>query len=166
MRASVLRHLDSEPSTRSPRRWIDEHPDLFADLIRIYLGVGLFIKGMYIMDHRDEMMAMLDGGQNMSLLMVAAAHYVIPAHFVGGALLICGMLTRWAALAQIPPLLGAVFYAFLPRFSSLEMRQSLEFTTLVLFLLALVTIFGAGRFSMENAGRKSLGFSPALQPIH
>jgi uncharacterized membrane protein YphA (DoxX/SURF4 family) len=121
---------------------------------------------MYIMDHRDEMMAMLNGGQNMSLMMVAAAHYVIPAHFVGGALLICGMLSRWAAVAQIPPLVGAIFYAFLPRFASMEMRQSLEFTTLVLFLLALVTVFGAGRFSMEYAGRKSLALAPSWQPVH
>jgi uncharacterized membrane protein YphA (DoxX/SURF4 family) len=150
----------------SLQRWVDEHPDIFADLIRIYLGVGLFVKGMYIMDHREEMMQMLNGGSNMSLTMVAAAHYVIPAHFVGGTLLMFGILTRLAAAAQIPALLGAIFYVFLPRFSALEMRQSFEFTTLVLFLLALITVFGAGRWSVEHAGRKMLAYGPQLQPIH
>ena len=81
------RRAPAERVGRSLQRWVDEHPDIFADLIRIYLGIGLFVKGMYIMDHRDEIMTMLNGGNNFSLSMVAAAHYVIPAHFVGGVLL-------------------------------------------------------------------------------
>lgn len=147
------------------QRWADEHVDVFADLIRIYLGVGLFIKGMYIMDHRDEILSMV-GGTNFSFTMVAAAHYVIPAHLVGGALLAFGILTRWAAAAQIPPLVGAIFYTFLPRFTSLEMRQSLEFTTLVLFLLALITIFGDGRLSLQHGGHRKLVYSPNVAPGH
>src|SRR5687767_7075014 len=152
-------------STHSLQRWADEHPDVFADLIRIYLGVGLFVKGMYIMDHRDQVLAML-GGANFSFGMTAAAHYVIPAHFAGGVLLVFGLLTRWAAAAQLPPLIGALFYVFLPRFTALEMRQSLEFTTLVLFLLGLITVFGAGRLSLERGGRKSVALTPSLQPSH
>lgn len=147
-------------------RWADEHPDVFADLIRIYLGVGLFIKGMYIMDHRDEMMTALNGGTNLSFTMVAAAHYIIPAHLVGGVLLAFGLLTRWAAAAQLPVLIGALFYMFLPRFSVLEMRQSLEFTALVLFLLALITLFGSGRLAVERERRGSIGLKPNLQPSH
>jgi uncharacterized membrane protein YphA (DoxX/SURF4 family) len=162
--AARWRRAPAERVNHSLQRWADEHPDVFADLIRIYLGVGLFVKGLYIMSHRDEIFAML-GGANFSMSMMAAAHYVIPAHLAGGVLLVCGLLTRWAAGAQIPPLVGALFYVMLPRFSALEMRQSLEFTALVLFLLLLVTIFGAGRLAIDRAG-KMIAYTPRLQPSH
>jgi uncharacterized membrane protein YphA (DoxX/SURF4 family) len=161
--SAMWRRPRAERSTHAVQRWSDENPDVFADLIRIYLGVGLFIKGMYIMDHRDEILSMV-GGTNFSFGMVAAAHYVIPAHLVGGALLACGILTRWAAAIQLPPLIGAIFYAFLPRFTQLEMRQSLEFTTLVLFLLALITVFGEGRLCLQHPGRRAIAYTPGLQP--
>lgn len=164
--AARWRRAPAERVHHSLQRWADEHPDVFADLIRIYLGVGLFVKGFYIYNHSDEIIAML-GGANFSIGMMSVAHYVIPAHFAGGVLLVFGLLTRWAAAAQIPPLVGALFYVFLPRFSVLEMRQSLEFTALVLFLLVLVTIFGPGRLSIERAGsRKTVIPAPSLQPIH
>ena len=161
--SALWKHSPARPSTYPLQRWSDAHTDVLADAIRVYLGVGLFIKGMYIMDHRDEILSMV-GGTNFSFAMVAAAHDVIPAHLVGGVLLACGILSRWAAAAQIPPLVGAIFYTFLPRFTSLEMRQSLEFTTLVLFLLALIFVFGDGRLSLEHAGRRRVPFSPSLQP--
>jgi uncharacterized membrane protein YphA (DoxX/SURF4 family) len=133
--------------------WVDERSDVFADAVRIYLGIALFIKGMYIVGHREEIFAMVNGPGNLPFWLTAASHYVIPAHFVGGALLALGILTRGAALAQIPLLLGAVFYLFLPGFTGLEMRQSLEFTTLVLFLLSLVAVFGAGKVAIEHPSK-------------
>jgi len=163
--SALWKKSPTERPTFPLQRWADAHVDVFADLIRIYLGVGLFIKGMYIMDHRDEILSMV-GGTNFSFTMVAAAHYVIPAHLVGGVLLAFGMLTRFAAGAQIPPLVGAIFYAFLPRFTSLEMRQSLEFTTLVLFLLALIAVFGNGRVALQHSENRKLIYPPNVAPGH
>jgi uncharacterized membrane protein YphA (DoxX/SURF4 family) len=95
------------------------------------------------------------------------AHYVIPAHLVGGALLAAGLLTRFAAILQLPVLLGAVFYVYAPqviafRMTSVEPRQSLELAALVLFLLALVAVFGAGRLSMDHWLARRAG--PAMHP--
>lgn len=152
-----------EPSSR--QRWLDEHSDLFADLIRIYLGVGLFFKGWYIMQHQSQLLALMNGPGNSSFWLMAAAHYVIPAHFVGGVLLMLGLLTRPAAIAQIPPLVAAIFYAFLPGIASLEMRQSFEFTTLVLFLLTLFAFFGEGRLAVQHEPDSLVPREPAMQPI-
>jgi putative oxidoreductase len=152
-----------EPSSR--QLWLDAHTDIFADLIRIYLGAGLFIKGLYIMHHHDQLLAIMNGPGNMPFWLMAAAHYVIPAHFVGGVLLALGLLTRPAAIAQIPPLVAAIFYAFLPGFASLEMRQSFEFTTLVLFLLTMIAVFGEGRLAFQHE-REEVGLrDPAMQRI-
>ena len=130
--------------------WFQGHEDLFKDLVRMYLGVGLFVKGLYFMSHRDELNQLMGQLDNSVFSQAAIAHYVIPVHVVGGLLLAVGLLTRIAALLQIPILLGAVFYVYLPKMAMIEPRQSLEFSALVLFLLVLILAYGAGRFSVDH----------------
>jgi uncharacterized membrane protein YphA (DoxX/SURF4 family) len=65
------------------------------------------------------------------------------------------LATRYAAVAQIPLLVGAIFYVYLPRFATLELRQNLEFTGLVLFLLCVVSVYGSGRYSLDYVLQKS-----------
>lgn len=146
--------------------WMAGHPDVALDLVRTYLGVGLFLKGIYIMNNTDAFIRYFDGN-NLSISMISAAHYVIPAHLAGGFLLAFGALTRPAAIAQLPLLLGALFYVHLPRFAGLEQRQDFEFTALVLFLLALIAVHGPGRFSVDTAARRSVERAEAeLHPAH
>ncbi len=64
-------------------------------------------------------------------------------------MLAIGLLTRVAALFQIPILLGAVFSVSLPQMLTLEPRQNLEFAALVLFPTVLVAVRGAGRCSLD-----------------
>ena len=136
--------------------------DLFRDLVRVYLGVGLFVKGLYFMSHRNELDQLLGQLDNAAFAQAAAAHYVIPVHIVGGLLLAIGLLTRLAALLQIPILLGAVFYIYLPQMTLIEPRQNLEFSALVLFLLVLVVAYGSGRFSVDHIlGKKDHSHAPA-----
>ena len=142
--------------------WVQNHEDVFRDLVRMYLGVGLFVKGLYFMSHRDELNQLLGQLDNASFLQAAAAHIVIPFHIVGGLLLAIGLLTRFAALLQIPILTGAVFYVYLPTMTLIDSRQSLEFSALVLFLLVLVAAYGAGRFSVDHLlGKKDHSHAPA-----
>jgi uncharacterized membrane protein YphA (DoxX/SURF4 family) len=144
------------------KHWIQGHEDLFRDLVRMYLGVGLFVKGLYLMSHRDELDQLLGQLDNAAFAQAAAAHYVIPVHIVGGLVLAIGLLTRLAALLQIPILLGAVFYVHLPHMALIEPRQNLEFSALVLFLLVLVVAYGAGRFSVDHLlGKKDHSNAPA-----
>jgi putative oxidoreductase len=148
------------------RAWSHSHADLFFDGIRIYLGVGLFIKGMYILNNQDEFSRLLQNN-SMPFGMLALAHYVIPAHFVGGALLLLGFVTRAAAVSQLPLLLGAAFYVYLPNFSTLELRQNIEFTMLVLFLLTIISVAGAGRYSVDYLGQRSYRLHhPEAAPAH
>jgi len=75
-------------------------------------------------------------------------------------------LTRLAALAQIPILIGAIFYIWLPEVLVFEQRQNLEFSALVLFLLTLIFVYGAGRFSVDylitrRESRQTQAHSPA-----
>jgi uncharacterized membrane protein YphA (DoxX/SURF4 family) len=132
------------------KQWIQSHVDVVIDLVRMYLGVGLFVKGLYFLMHKEEMLKLLEGPDNMVFAQGAVAHYVIPVHLVGGLLLAIGLLTRLAALAQMPILIGAICYVWMPRVLLFEQRQSFEFAALVLFLLALVFVYGGGRFSLDH----------------
>jgi putative oxidoreductase len=131
--------------------WIKTHGDLALDLVRMYLGIGLIIKAVYFMNHSDYLLQMMDGMGSLWFAPAIMVHYVILAHLVGGICLLLGLLTRTAAILQLPILLSALFYVHLPHMvASVEARQSAEFAGLVLFLLALLSVYGAGRFSLDH----------------
>jgi putative oxidoreductase len=132
------------------KRWAEGHADIFVDLVRIYLGIGLAVKGIFFMTHRDYLLNLLEQSGNLVIAPVTIAHYVIPAHIFGGVLLALGLLTRLAALLQLPILIGAVFWVYLPKAMTLEPRQYIEFSALVLFLMVLILIFGPGRWSVDH----------------
>jgi putative oxidoreductase len=129
--------------------WLRAHEDLFIDMVRIYLGCGLVVKAVFLMNHREYLSQMIADSDVAWLGGGIIAQYVILAHLCGGAMLALGIATRFAAFAQLPVLLGAIFALYLPRFAVVEPRQYLEYTGLVAFLLMLFGVFGAGRFSID-----------------
>ncbi len=131
------------------KRWVRTHPDTLFDLVRIYLGIGLFVKAVFFISHPDYLIGLLEKAGPSWFAPTAIQHYAVLAHLVGGLLLAAGMLTRLAALAQIPLLVGAILYVHLPQMLLIEPRQNFEFSALVLFLLVLLAIFGGGRLSAD-----------------
>ena len=137
-------------ATSRMRIWVETHSDIIWDLVRIYLGIGLFLKAIFYLMHRDYLLQLMDNMGTSWFAPAIMAHYVILAHLFGGLLMALGLITRVAALVQIPILLAAVFYVYLPKMMFLEPRQNLEFSALVLFLLLLTAAFGAGRWSLDH----------------
>ena len=132
--------------------WSESHREAWLDCVRIYLGLGLFARGLLLISNTSTgyFIDMLQRTGQTWLMQGALLHYVMLAHFVGGAMLTVGFLTRLAALVQIPILVGAVFIVH--RSDGLfAMGQSLEFSALVLFLLAVFVVSGAGPLSLDRA---------------
>lgn len=130
-------------------RWLDVHRDRCFDLLRIYLGVGLFIKGaIYASD--PSLLEAMTAGDQLRALPAIALHGVVTAHLVGGLLMAIGLLTRLAALIQVPILAGAIWFVHLHE-GLFTRSQNLEFTILVLFLLLLVAAHGPGKWSVDHA---------------
>lgn len=129
--------------------WLDRNKDLALDLVRTYLGIGLFVRGILFMGDVGLSVEELMGSAELSFASAALMHYVTIAHLVGGVFLAIGLLTRLAALVQVPILVGAVFLVHLQD-GLLTADQSLEFSALVLFLLVVVTLFGPGRWSVDH----------------
>lgn len=129
--------------------WAHTHPDVFVDLIRIYLGIGLMIKAVHFMNSKNDLMAIIREGGPGVLGPAFLAHCVILAHLCGGLFLALGMVTRIAALVQIPILVGAIFLVELPRLGAAEFNGNFELAVIVLFLLVMIVLFGPGRFSVD-----------------
>lgn len=132
-------------ATESKQWWRD--PSVGLDVIRIYLGVGLMVRGALFIG-RPEILVDFLKQTNMWFIPLAISQYVVAAHLCGGILLALGLGTRIAAAVQIPPLLGAVMFVHLHD-GLLTAGQSLEFAALVLSMLGVFTVFGAGRVSLD-----------------
>lgn len=131
-------------------RSLEAHRDLVLDALRVYLGTGLFFRGLALLVTDSGLQQLVAStGLGLSGLTV----YVITAHLVGGALLAVGLYTRLAALLQLPILGGAVVLVHWQD-GLLSANQSLEFSALVLFLLVLVFTFGSGRWSLDARWRR------------
>ncbi|HMD59812.1 MAG TPA: DoxX family protein [Opitutaceae bacterium] len=142
--------------------WAESRRELWLDCVRIYLGLGLFARGLLLVTNTSTgyFVDMLQRSGHNWLMTGALLHYVMLAHFVGGGLLALGFLTRIAALVQVPILAGAVFVVH--RSDGLfAMGQSLEFSALVLFLLVVFLVSGSGRLSVDHS---VFGARPARAP--
>lgn len=141
--------------------WAEAHPKVWLDCIRIYLGLGLFIRGVFIITNtRAEFIReLLNRMEFPWLVTVGVLHYIALAHLVGGLMLMVGLLTRIAAWVQIPILAGALF---VHRSEGLMSGgQSLEFSALVFVLLIVYAISGTGPLSVDNGMPK---LKPNLTP--
>ncbi len=119
------------------------------ELLRIYLGVGLFARGILFISNSSAFIDLLGPSSSAWLTSVVLIHYVALSHLVGGVMIAVGLFTRVAALAQLPILIGAVFVVHLQG-GLLASTQSLEFSALVLFLLILLVLWGSGRLSVDK----------------
>ena len=128
--------------------WMEAHRDLCFDLLRIYLGIGLFVKGWYFITNMTYLSDLLVKSGRLEVAGFLMAHYIPLAHLGGGALMAFGLFTRFAIAVQIPILLGAVFLVHYKE-GLFTQGQGLEFTALVLFLLCILFIYGPGRLSAD-----------------
>jgi putative oxidoreductase len=122
-------------------------PALGYDLVRAYLGIGLFVRGILFVSQPELVLGYLQDIHGW-FWPYALVHFVAVAHLCGGLMLGIGLATRLAAVIQIPILFGAVFLVH-SQAGLLNVGQSLEFSGLVLALLLVYLTFGSGRLSVD-----------------
>jgi uncharacterized membrane protein YphA (DoxX/SURF4 family) len=130
-------------------KWLHHNRDVLWDLVRIYLGFALVLKGFAYMFHLHAFAAQMVT-EDVPLAGPGLAEMVALTHIAGGLMMAFGLLTRLGAVIQIPSVLGAVLFVHL-REGLFTSGQTLEFSLLVLFLLGLVSVVGAGRLSIDYA---------------
>jgi putative oxidoreductase len=131
-------------SVKDLNKWANAHTYLPLDLARVALGVFLFIKGVFFItniQYLHDLISPIDTfGGGMFLV-----HYIAPAHMIGGIMIAFGLLTRWAIIAQLPILLGAVIVNFMGEMHS----QSLLLALLILAACVFFLFYGGGKHSAD-----------------
>lgn len=133
---SLLRHLT---------------PERGFDLIRIYLGVGLAVRGVLLFLDPTWIGSMISSSSDSQLW----PGLIAIGHMAGGTLLALGLFTRIAAAIQVVPVLGALVLHH-SREDLASQNQSLEFSALVLVMLVFFACFGAGQWSLDRQRRTRL----------
>ena len=116
------------------------------DLLRIYLGIALAMKGISFILDMSAVEARV--GSGFGHLQTVVAWYVVLAHAVGGICLAIGFVTRVAALINITVLVGAASVVHSTQ-GLFGQSQDLQFALFVLFALVLLLWRGSGTFSMD-----------------
>lgn len=129
---------------KSLNKWANAHTYFSVDLIRIGLGVFLFLKGIFFITNTlylSELLSPFDRyGGGMILF-----HYIAAAHMVGGLMIIFGLLTRWAIFSQLPILVGAIAINFMGEMHS----QNLFLSIAVLLICIVFLLYGSGKNSAD-----------------
>lgn len=131
-------------------KWANRHTYWPLDIVRMALGVFLFFKGINFMSDSQVLLELFSPFKNMAGAMIII-HYVAPAHFIGGILIFFGLLTRWAIIAQLPILIGAVIINFVG-----------EMNTFNLFVSS-ITFFGCVFFMLYGSGKHSADYYFKMQ---
>lgn len=131
-------------------KWGDSHHPRFLDIIRIFLGIFLLLKGLGFMDNTANLKYLIESRSDIIVapwLLMILVYYVTFVHMVGGTLISLGIMTRFSAIMQIPVVFGAVFFI-----NVLEspFNTDLASSVVALILLVLFAIIGSGRWSVEN----------------
>lgn len=123
------------------------NPPIIVDFLRIALGGFITFKGIVFASNFDSFTANI---QSVGWVFVAAhlAHAIIFIHMAGGIILMCGALTRWMCLLNIPILAGAVIFNY-KKMLTADNYMELPTAIIILALLILIAILGSGKFSLD-----------------
>ncbi len=132
------------PTIKSLNKWANAHSYYPLDLLRIALGVFLFIKGINFISNSQILVDLIKPVQNLAGAMIVI-HYVAPAHLIGGVLIAFGLLTRWSVTAQLPLLIGAVIINFIGEMNV----ANLIIASIILLLCVFFLFYGSGKHSTD-----------------
>jgi putative oxidoreductase len=121
-----------------------------ATVLRIVLG-AIYVMHAYLAAfvYGPHGMAAFQRNQGLPFPEIGA-WYVILAHGIGGIFLILGVLVRWAALVNIPIMLGALFVVHLKQGFFMDRDGGYEFSLLVLGATIAQALLGPGAFTFRK----------------
>lgn len=131
--------------------WSRKHHPKWMVVLRVGLGLSLFIKGIQFIQDTPLIGKIISGSplQNFTWL-----NTTIPwLHLLCGVMIIIGLFTRLTTLIQIPILIGAVI--FINSKKDMVFGESdLLFTIIILILLIVFFILGGGPISWDSRLKK------------
>ncbi|HYV93318.1 MAG TPA: DoxX family protein [Chitinophagales bacterium] len=133
--------------------WGDKHHPKWLDILRIILGLVILAKGYYFVTDTDGLKQII-ASSRFGQVSFVLEHYVVFAHLIGGALIVVGLITRIAVMAQLPILIGAVLLVNSRSGFFSSNSTELWLSIIILFLLIFFLIEGSGPWSVDEYMRK------------
>ncbi|MFT4684063.1 MAG: putative oxidoreductase [Flavobacteriales bacterium] len=125
-------------------KWANSNTYYPIDILRIALGLFFIYKGLYFLQNSSYLPELLKDYDGYLVFMLST-HYLGIFHFVGGIMIVFGLLTRLAIIVQVPILIGAVAINFI----SIMNSQNLIESSIVLLVSLFFLFFGSGKHSMD-----------------
>jgi uncharacterized membrane protein YphA (DoxX/SURF4 family) len=133
-----------DTSIKGLNKWANRHTSYPIDIVRVVLGVFLVMKGIsFITNNRDFEDLIAPVSNFLGGMFVF--HYIAAAHIVGGTIIVFGLLTRWAIIAQLPILMGAILINF---FGEMHVGN-LIIATIALIVSVFFLFYGSGKHSAD-----------------
>jgi putative oxidoreductase len=131
-------------------KWGDRHHPAVLDVLRIMLGIFLFLKGLSFMENMSYLRWIIEDQQLLNLspfLLKAVMYYVTFVHMAGGILITLGLLTRLSSLLQLPIVISALFLINIFRS---EPNNDLWLSIFACVLLIIFSLIGSGPLSLNK----------------
>ncbi|MDB5126017.1 DoxX family protein [Mucilaginibacter sp.] len=131
-------------------KWGDRHHPAVLDVLRIMLGIFLFLKGLSFMENMSYLRWIIEDQQLLNLspfFLKAVMYYVTFVHMAGGILITLGLLTRLSSLLQLPIVISALFVINIFRS---EPNNDLWLSIFACVLLIIFSLIGSGPLSLNN----------------
>jgi len=133
-----------DTSVKGLNKWANAHSNFWFDALRIALGFFLIYKGAYFVSNSrdfEDLIAPISNFMGGMLIF----HYIAAAHIMGGIMIVFGLLTRWALIAQLPILVGAVLINFIGEMNVTNLILSLAVLAASIFY----AVYGSGKHSAD-----------------
>lgn len=133
-----------DTSLKGRNKWANAHTYYLLDILRMLLGAFLIYKGIHFITNSRDFEDLIAPASNF-LGGMLTFHYIAAAHIMGGVMIIFGLLTRWAIIAQLPILLGAVLINFI----GVMNVNNLILATITLVVSLFFLFYGGGKHSAD-----------------
>ena len=129
--------------------WADRHHPQWIDLLRVILGIIFIIKGVALIEHREQVVMMMEKSNIDLFTFSLSSQYVIAFDLAGGFLIAIGLLTRLIVLFQLPiVVLSIVFIDYHQDLFALN--SELGYLVLILALVLFFLFYGSGNMSVDH----------------
>ncbi|MBR9999125.1 MAG: DoxX family protein [Cyclobacteriaceae bacterium] len=129
------------------KHYVDIHHPMWLDIIRIFLGIAIFIKGIFFIQNSDALLEIMQNSQIKGWAFIVE-HQVAFTYLVGGILIAMGLLTRVAIAFSLLVFFGSIF-CYVTQTGFFSVYSDLAFSVIVFVLLIFYMILGPGKFSVD-----------------
>lgn len=137
------------------KHYVDIHHPMWLDVIRIFLGIAIFIKGIYFIHNSDALLELMEHSRIRGWTFIVE-HQVAFTYLVGGILIAMGLLTRVAIAFALLVFFGSIF-GYITNLGFFSIYSDLVFSVIVFILLIFYMIWGPGKFSVDAYMRSHKG---------